>query len=237
MNAQIRARLYERVAERERISQDLHDTFFQGVQGLFLRFRTATARLEKDQPVRLMLEEVLAQSHEVMLEGRQLLTGLHAGVTDMLDLANAYTVAAKELQKIRIVDLKVAVKGEPRALHPIVFEELYKIGREALGNAFSHSDTAKIVIELVYSSHALHVHLRDYGKGIDPGILAVGFRAGHWGLPGMKERSRKIGAAFSVWSQIGEGTAVDIKVPAATAYASGPQHLFKRLSRMFQRTD
>jgi signal transduction histidine kinase len=122
-------------------------------------------------------------------------------------------------------------------LHPIVFEELYKIGREALGNAFSHSNTAKIVIELVYSSHALHVHFRDYGKGIDPEILAVGFRAGHWGLPGMKERSRKIGAAFSVWSQIGEGTAVDIKVPAATAYASGPQHLFKKLSRMFQRAD
>jgi len=235
INAQIRARLYERVAERERISRDLHDTFFQGVQGLLLRFRTATSRLEKEQPVRLMLEEVLAQSHEVMQEGRQLLTGLHAGVTDMVNLADAYTVAAKELQRIRMVELQVTVKGEPRALHSIVFEELYKIGREALGNALSHSNTAKMVIELVYSSHALHVHFRDYGKGIDPEILAIGFRAGHWGLPGMRERAKKLGAAFSVWSQTGEGTAIDIKVPAATAYTSGSQCLLKKLTRMYRR--
>jgi signal transduction histidine kinase len=73
MTTQVRRRLYERLEERTRIARDLHDTFFQGIQGLLLRFNTGTALLKRDEPARAIFEEALEQSDRVMLEGRELM--------------------------------------------------------------------------------------------------------------------------------------------------------------------
>jgi nitrate/nitrite-specific signal transduction histidine kinase len=62
------------------------------------------------------------------------------------------------------------------------------------------------------------LRVRDDGNGIDPKVLEAGGRAGHWGLPGVRERAEKLGARLDFWSEAGAGTEVQLTVPAAVAY-------------------
>ena len=229
---QIRTRLYERLRERERIARDLHDTFFQAIQGLLLRFNTGTSLLKPDEPARAIFDEALVQSDQVMLAGRELLLDLRTGLGEASSLSEAFAAAEEDLLKIRDVKYKVIVHGEPKVLHPVVFEEVYRLGREALVNAFQHSKATVIEAELMYEPHALRVRFRDNGIGIDPTILNQGRRADHWGLPGMRERAKKIGAHIEIWSRIGAGTEIEVRIPAPVAYAATKAGLRSRLLGM-----
>lgn len=60
------------------------------------------------------------------------------------------------------------------------------IAREALTNAFTHSEATHIMVEVIYSPGVLHLCVRDNGRGIDEFVLKAGSRSGHWGLPGMR---------------------------------------------------
>jgi signal transduction histidine kinase len=68
----------------------------------------------------------------------------------------------------------------------------------------------------------LHVRVRDDGRGISPGVLDAGGAPGHFGLLGMRERAKKLGAHIEVWSKPGVGTEVDLRVPADVAYKRSP---------------
>ena len=219
---QLRGRMYERLAERERIARDLHDTFFQGIQGLLLRFHTATSQLSKEEPARRIFEETLRQSDQVMLEGRELVLDLRATASEQTDLPTAFSDFGEGMRGGSSCDFKVVVNGAIRSLHPVVFEELFKIGKEALGNAFRHSSAHLIEAELNYELNELRIRIRDDGTGIDSEILRQGHREGHFGLPGMRERAQRVGAHLDVWSGNGAGTEVELRIPARIAYASEP---------------
>src|SRR4029450_14024368 len=88
------------------------------------------------------------------------------------------------------IDFRVLVKGQPRALRPILRDEVYSIGREALVNAFRHSQATRIEVEVEYAASQLRILVRDDGCGIDPQVLRLG-RDGHWGLSGMRERAER----------------------------------------------
>jgi len=94
----------------------------------------------------------------------------------------------------------------------------YRLGKEALSNAFHHSKAVRIEADLTFGSHFLKLSVRDNGIGLDPMILRDGCLADHWGLPGMRERANKIGARFDIWTRQRGGTEVVIEVPAALAY-------------------
>jgi signal transduction histidine kinase len=219
---QLRGRMYERLAERERIARDLHDTFFQGIQGLLLRFHTATSQLSKEEPVRRIFEETLKQSDQVMLEGRELVLDLRATASEQKDLPKAFSDFGEGMRKGSSCDFKVVVNGAIRSLHPVVFDELFKISKEALGNAFRHSNAHSIEVELNYERSELRIRIRDDGTGIDSEILRQGHREGHFGLPGMRERAQRVGAHLDVWSGSGAGTEVELRIAARIAYASEP---------------
>jgi signal transduction histidine kinase len=111
------------------------------------------------------------------------------------------------------------VEGTPRELHPILRDDVYRIAREALQNAFRHAQATKIEAEITYGERLLRVRIRDDGKGIDPKLLDAG-RDGHWGLPGMRERAGQIGARLDIWSEVGAGTEVELRIPGAVAYGT-----------------
>src|SRR5215469_8904777 len=219
----VELRLEERVSERTRIARDLHDTFFQGIQGLLLRFHTATSQLRKDEPVRRIFEETLKQSDQVMLEGRELVLDLRETVCEPTDLPTAFADLGEGMRKGSSGEFMVVVNGAIRPLHPVVFEELFKIGKEALGNAFRHSGAHSIEAELNYERSEFRIRIRDDGTGIDPAILRQGHREGHFGLPGMRERARNVGAHLDVWSRTGAGTEVEVRIPAGVAYVPEPK--------------
>lgn len=105
-----------------------------------------------------------------------------------------------------------------RDLHPIFRDEAYRIGREAIINAFRHSGASKIDVQIAYGVRRFYLRVRDNGRGIDPAVAASG-RSGHWGLQGMKERSQQIGAKLLVLTHSG-GTEVELSIPASRAFVS-----------------
>ena len=217
VTTQVQTRIMDRLGERERIARDLHDTFFQAIQGLLLKFNTGTSQLRKDDPARAMFVATLEESDRAMLEGRALLLDLRATM-DTAELAALFAQAGEDLQDVHIAVFKVTVLGQSRPLHPLTATEIYRIGKEALHNAFRHSDASHIEIELEYGSDALKLRVRDDGSGIDEKIMQDGMRKGHWGLPGMHERATNIGGRLNVWSGKDEGTEIEISVPAADAF-------------------
>jgi signal transduction histidine kinase len=218
ITTQVRRRLYERLEERARLARDLHDTFFQGIQGLLLRFNTGTALLKRDEPARTIFDEALEQSDRVMSEGRELMLDLRAGSINTTELADALALVGNDLKKAYPGDFRVAVTGGPLPLHPIVFDEIHRLGREALSNAFRHGHAKSVEAELNYERNQFRLCIRDDGIGIDAEVLSRGSRAGHFGLPGMRERAAKIGGHVDIWSRPGAGTEIEVRVPAAAAY-------------------
>jgi signal transduction histidine kinase len=127
---------------------------------------------------------------------------------------------------------RVSVEGIPRDLHPILRDDIYRIAREALRNAFRHAQASKIEADITYGERILRLRIRDNGKGIDPKLLEAG-RDGHWGLPGMRERALEIGAQLDLWSQVGAGTEMELRIPSSVAYPASPG---RRGFRLFGKT-
>jgi signal transduction histidine kinase len=214
---QVRMRLEARLEERERIARDLHDTLLQGTQGLILKVAAAIKGVPAGDPARRAIEDTLDGAEALLSEGRDRVRSLRTG-TALGDLSAALERVASEASPGGATRFRSVVEGRPRVLDPIVTEEAFTIGREALVNALTHSGAAQVEMEIAYDSRQLRLRIRDDGCGIDPAILAGGGRAGHWGIQGMRERALRIGARFEIWSRPGAGTEVELTVPAATAY-------------------
>ena len=225
----IRTRVYDRLAERERIARDLHDTFFQGIQGLLLSFNLGTNRLSKSDPVRALFEETLILSDQVMLDGRKLVLDLRTRINEATEIENDFSLVASELTKLYPTQFALTITGSPRRLDAVVSEEIYKIGREALYNAFRHGSATNIEVEVTYASNEMRLNFRDDGKGIPEPVLQNGSSDGHFGLPGMAERAEKIGARFSIFSRVGGGTEVEVRISSRLAYRSSPTRKHRNL--------
>ena len=126
---------------------------------------------------------------------------------------------------------RVLVEGTPRSLDPILRDEIYRIVREALRNAFHYAQARRIETEITYGDPLFRLRVRDDGNGIDPEVLGQGSRAGHWGLPGMHERAKRIGGELNVWSRPGAGTEVELTIPGSIAYGGSPDRAGFRLTR------
>jgi signal transduction histidine kinase/ligand-binding sensor domain-containing protein len=213
----VRLRLMERISERERIARDLHDTFFQGIQGLLLRFNTGTNQLPSDTPARPIFVAALEQSDQVMLEGRKLVLDLREE-NESAVLEDVLARTGEDLGTQYPVPFKLTVLGTPRGLQPDASRELYSLGREALYNAFRHANAKLIELELDYSAKGIVLKVRDDGDGMSEEVLRDKKRPGHWGLPGMFERAEKIDGTLTLWSRAGSGTEIEVSVPAETVY-------------------
>ena len=220
---QVHGRMAERLEERERIARDLHDTLLQSVQGLILKFHAVSKQIPKDTPAYNALEKTLDHADEVLAEGRDRIRNLRVNSATLSDLPAAFRSVAQETSEGRDAILKIVVEGHVRDLHPLVLEEAYCIGREAIINALSHSEGQHVEAEIAYDSRQFRLRIRDDGRGIEPKILEAGGRSGHWGLRGMHERAQKIGGQLRFWSRPDTGTEVELTVPAATAYQGTPR--------------
>jgi signal transduction histidine kinase len=214
----VRASMKGRMAERERIARDLHDTVLQSVQGLILKVHAGLRQIPAEEPGRQTIEKALDYADQVLAEGRDQVKNLRAATESLTDLPAAFQQVADETSQRRDTSFKTVVEGSVRELYPMVLEECYAIGREALINALSHSGGLHIEVEITYDAGEFRLRVRDDGRGIDPEVLEKGARHGHWGLPGMRERASKIGGQLEFWSRPGSGTEVGLKVPADMAY-------------------
>jgi signal transduction histidine kinase len=214
----MKARFDERLAERTRVARDIHDTMLQTVQGSKLVADHALKNAsDHDQLVRAVeqLAEWLAQANE---EGRAALNSLRTSTTEPNDLADAFRRALDECRVDANMDVSLSVVGDGRDLHPVVRDEIYRIGYEAIRNACRHSMGRAVNVMLEYARD-LTLRIRDNGVGIDPAVLDKG-KDGHFGLHGMRERAARIGGRFAIDAAPRSGTAVTLIVPGRVAFTT-----------------
>lgn len=204
-------RLEERGLERRRIAQELHDTLFQGFVGASMILHRAVEELPADSPSKTSLSGALRLIYQVIDEGRNILEGLRSRVDAPTNLEEAFADMKDDFTPDG-PQLQISVMGRPTALNPAVQEQVCLIGREALVNALQHSGATMIEAEIEYLPSKVRVVVRDNGSGIDPGMLESG-RNSHWGLVGMRERAKNIGAQLQMWSRKGLGTEVELSLP------------------------
>jgi signal transduction histidine kinase/ligand-binding sensor domain-containing protein len=217
--ARLRLRYEERMAERERIARELHDTLLQSTQGLVLKVQAAANSVSPDEPAHGMLEEALTRADRVIAEGRDRIQDLRIATDPDSDLATSLAAVGKELSQGPSVQFRALVEGPVRALLPRARDEAYRIGREALLNAFRHAGAKAIEVQAIFSEEDFRLRVRDDGTGMAAAAIEAGALPGHWGLPGMRERAEKIGAQLEVWSRPGAGTEIELRIPAKMAYA------------------
>jgi glucose-6-phosphate-specific signal transduction histidine kinase len=127
---------------------------------------------------------------------------------------------------------RLTVEGERRAVSDAPQEEICRITREILQNAFRHSQAGHIEAEVRYDVEEFRIRIRDDGKGSDQPVLQAGGRSGHRGLRGVLERAQQIGAHLDFWSEVGAGTEVQLTVTGSLAYQKARD---KSLWRLFRR--
>jgi PAS domain S-box-containing protein len=220
--ALFQAGLEARVSERVRIAREVHDTVLQSFHGLILRFQVARDMLPLEPEEAMQaLDGALSMADEAITESRDAIQDLRSEPVTLVDLAHLLTAIGEELTESQDVDpptFSVTVEGDRRTLVPVLQDEIYRIGREILRNAFRHSGARHVDAEILYDEKLLRLRIRDDGKGIDPQVLENGGRAGHWGLIGIRERAKRLAAQLDFYSEAGVGTEVQLTLPASVAY-------------------
>ena len=215
--SQMNVRFEERLADRTRIAQDLHDTLLQGLLSASMQLHVADELIDSASPAKALVGRVLEMMGQVVEEGRNAVQGLRSTSSDTRDLERALLQVRQECIGENEPEFKVVVEGSLRPLHPLIRNEVYRVGREALVNAFRHSNANRIEVELEYGAKEFRMLVRDDGIGIDSQIVDQG-RDGHWGLSGMRERTTEIGGKMKVLSRAGAGTEVALSIPADIAF-------------------
>ncbi len=230
---QLNLRFEERVAERRWIARELHDTLLQSFHGLLFRFQAARSMLPRRPEEAIQaLDGAITRAEQAIAEGRNAIQDLRSEPSAHSDLEHLLTAMGQELAGSQDANhdspsVSVTVEGKRQALPPILQDEVYRIARELLRNAFQHAQARQIEAEIRYDDRSLRLRIRDDGKGIDPRVLEEGERPGHWGLLGIRERAKRIGAQLDFWSEAGAGTEVELTVPASVAYAKSSDGGFR----------
>jgi len=237
MRETIHARFDERMAERTRMARELHDTLLQTIQGSKIVVDDALETSINAHQLRRTLERLSGWLAQATEEGRAALNSLRTSTTQGNDLALAFERAARECTAGHSMEFALQVDGAAQELHPIVRDEVYRIGYEAIRNACTHSGGTRLEVDLSYARD-LVLRVRDNGKGIHPEIAASG-RDGHFGLKGMQERAMRVGGNLTLSSSAYSGTEVELVVPGNVVFPQArerQQELLAWMRRWLRRT-
>jgi signal transduction histidine kinase/ligand-binding sensor domain-containing protein len=221
LTAQLNLRFEERLNERTRIAQELHDTLLQGIISASMQLHVASSKLPHDGvAAKPVLDRVLQLISQVVQDGRKAVQGLRSSVEASSNLDRAFSRIPQDFgwsTSAESREFRIFLHGKERKLHPLIRDEVYRIGREAIVNAIRHSGATRIDVTLDYNADRLCLTVQDNGHGMSPQVLETG-REGHWGLPGMRERTSRIGGQLRLWSNPGAGTEVVLELPSQVAY-------------------
>ena len=174
---QLNVRFEERLAERTRIAQELHDTLLQGFVSASMQLHVAVDRPAGGLPGETRVEP-RARPDGPRNRGRAQRRPRPSLAAARATISSRRSPASRaSWQPDRPTAYRVIVEGKPRQLNPAVRDEVYRIGREGLVNAFRHSGATAVEIEIEYAPGELRLFVRDDGRGIDPQIARTGTTA------------------------------------------------------------
>jgi signal transduction histidine kinase/ligand-binding sensor domain-containing protein len=222
----LHARFDERLAERTRLARDLHDTLLQTIQGSKMVADDALDEAADFDRLRQAMQRLSAWLGKAVDEGRKALNALRTSATQTNDLAESFRRASQDCRPNDAMDVHFSVEGACVEMHPIVRDEVYRIGYEAIRNACAHSRASRVNVHLVYAKDHLALRIDDDGMGFDAQAAA---KSGHFGLQGMRERAQRIGAGLTVATAVGTGTQIALIVPGKTIFRSVRASRWSRL--------
>lgn len=206
--------------ERERLAADLHDTLEQALTGVAFQLETMN-RLREHPPERSVrhlsfARQMLARSRE---DVRRSVWNLRANALDGRMLREALHFIAEGLTEGQGITITSGGSGEEEALPDLIAGNLLMLAKEGITNALKHAVATTIHLAVDYTPEAVTLTVEDNGRGFTP-EEAAGPQQGHFGLQGMRERARRLGAEFRIDSAPGRGTRVAIRVPLGARTAT-----------------
>ncbi|RRN63876.1 two-component regulator propeller domain-containing protein [Caulobacter sp. 602-1] len=229
----IRARMNERLDERERIARELHDTLLQSVQGLIMRFSNIAQDMVTIQPAHRDMLDALDSADAVVVEGRDRIHELRQW-SETRGLAELVGRTAERLLRPEKIETCVIIEGSQRDVYPAVADEVLRITDEALFNIARHARAHSVTIAIIFGAKTLTLRIIDDGVGIAPVIVTQGGVTGHFGLVGMRERAAKIGGQLTITPEAIRGTRVEVRVGADIAYADKSRPIWLAWRRRFE---
>jgi signal transduction histidine kinase len=232
---QFSIRLEERVSERTRMARDLHDTFLQTVEGSKLVADDALDHSTDAGRMRRAMGQLSVWLGQATQEGRAALNSLRTATTQTNDLAEGLRRVTEDSLIPSSMAVTLSVIGDAREMHPIVRDEIYRIGYEAIRNACMHSGACQLEVEVRYGND-LALRVSDNGTGIDPTIANRG-KDGHFGLQGMRERAARVGGRLTIGSSSNSGTEIKLIVPGGITFRKMmpvQRSLLRRIRSLFR---
>ncbi|MCU1253156.1 MAG: two-component system sensor kinase [Edaphobacter sp.] len=207
----------ERLDERVRVAQDLHDNLLQEVMGISLQLEIADELTPPQAAGKPILRRALQLSESTLTHGRGALTTLRSTALTGQDIRQALTLAATPFSEERRRVVEYNIHGTELPMGAGVAEEIVQIGREALRNALQHTE-GTVHVDIHYAPSRFRLVIDDEGKGISSPVLESGV-PGHFGLRGMRERAARIASTLTIQPMARGGTHVQLSVPARMAYS------------------
>lgn len=203
------------LTERTRLARDLHDGLEQTLTGIALQLDTA-ARLLPVRPAEVKTPLDFARDfvRQSQLELRQSIWALRSRELQQFDLSGALAITCRQISAGSPLTVECETLGEPRRLPETVEEHLLRITQEALTNVIKHSGATLAVVRLHFASDHATLVIKDNGSGLASERVAAD-REHHFGLLGMSERAKRVGARLELSGPPGEGTTVQVTIPYA----------------------
>ena len=200
--------------ERNRIARECHDTLMAGFAAISWQLE-ATAKLFRNagasaDPAAQSCELARSMVAHCQAEARRIIWDLRDSDEITNSLSRALSDATNAYRERESPQTTLDIQGEEIAISPGAVHHLVRIGQEAVTNALRHAESSSIAIKLCYERDLLRLTVRDNGRGFQPADRFV--RAGHFGIPVMEERARKLGGALHLTSSAAGGTEVAVTV-------------------------
>jgi signal transduction histidine kinase len=204
-------RFQERAAERERIASQIHDTVIQDMTGAALQMELVSFQItDHPQAAAESLETLTARLRDTIGRSRNMISSLHSTAMPQNSLLEVLQHAEAEFRMGDEPQFRLISEGKPRQVHPLIRDEIYRICREALANAFRHAGARHVEVRIKFAPDILHLEISDDGQGMDEEIRLHG-RPGHFGLRGMEAHAQRIGATITIESHAGQGTRIYLR--------------------------
>ena len=204
-----------RLAERQRLARDIHDTLAQGFVSIVLQLQAAEAELpEGAAEARGHLERARRTASDNLAEARRLVWDLRPDALRAAPLGEALGRLAGRVASETGLVATATVTGTPKPLSPDAEVTLLRVTQEALANVTRHSGAGRVAVTLSYMDGEAALDVRDDGTGFDPPADGPG-AAGGLGLRGMRERVEALGGRLAVETAPGRGTTIAVTVPTS----------------------
>ena len=231
VSTQMRGLFEERLKERARLAQDLHDSLIQDVMGISLQLELADELTPASAAGKPVLGRALSLASSAMSQGRSALTSLRVSESTLPEMVDSIVQVSQRFDDPSRVVVSVRTLDPALRLQARIAEEVIQIGREALTNALKHT-RGPVELRVVQNPQQFTLFIRDSGPGVNNEVLTRAV-SGHFGILGMKERAKRISSKLTVLSREAAGTSISLRVAGHLAYVeSGSMRQRLKRSRL-----